>query len=191
MNSSQDSNTPKRVAVLAADGFEEIELVVPFDILREAGLEVDLVSVNGAAQVTGTNGLIIDGCVPLEGYDFSAASALVVPGGAGYAPISASEKATEQIRAFGSNPDKVLGAICAGASIPGKLGLYKGKKYTVVPGMDGDFGGSFEKKHAVVDGNVVTGISVGGAFEFAFDLVTRICGEDMAKKLRKQTFWEI
>lgn len=57
--------------------------------------------------------------------------------------------------------------------------------------MDGDFGGTFEKTHAVVDGNIVTGISVGGAFEFAFDLVERICGEEMAKKLRKQTFWEI
>ncbi len=191
MNANQDNNTPKHVAILAADGFEEIEFVVPFDILREAGLEVDLVSVDGAAQVTGTNGLVIDGCVPLEGYDFSAASALVVPGGGGYAPIEASEKATEQIKAFGSNPDKVLGAICAGASIPGKLGLYEGRKYTVVPGMDGDFGGAFEKTHAVVDGNIVTGISVGGAFEFAFDLVERICGKEMAKKLRKQTFWEI
>ena len=39
------------VYILLAPGFEEIEALAPADLMRRAGLEVALVSVNGTAQV--------------------------------------------------------------------------------------------------------------------------------------------
>ena len=84
------------------------------------------------------------------------------------------------------NPQKVLGAICAGSALAGELGVYKNKKYVCVPSMNEDsFGGTFEKKHAVVDGNIVSGISVGGAFEFAFALIEKLTDKHKAEELKK------
>lgn len=181
----------KKAAILLADGFEEIEAIVPYDLLKEAGIETSLVSVQNQPTVTGTNGLEVKADANLDGFDFASQDALVVPGGAGYEILKANPVVIEQIKAFAANPEKVLGAICAGSSILGDLGLYKGKDYTCVPGLNGAFGGHFEKKHAVVDGNIVTGISAGGAFEFAFDLVEKLAGKKEKDKLEKQTCYKL
>ena len=42
----------KRAAIVLITGFEEIEAIVPMDILRRAGVEVDIIGVLGN-EVTG------------------------------------------------------------------------------------------------------------------------------------------
>ncbi len=181
----------KKAAILLADGFEEIEAIVPYDLLREAGIQADMVSVQNKEMVTGTNGLAVQSDAFIDKYDFSQADALIVPGGAGYQIIEKTPMAIEQIKAFAADSHKILGAICAGSSILGNFGLYKGKNYTCVPGLNGDFGGNFEKKHMVKDGHLITAISVGGAFEFGFALVESLTSKDEKDKLEKQTYWKL
>lgn len=177
----------KKAAILLADGFEEIEAITPFDLLQRAGIEVDLVSVTGTESVTGTMGLKVTGLKPMKGYDFSALDALILPGGEGYLVLEKTPEVIQLIHTFASSQDKVLGAICAASSILGKEGIYKGKDYTCVPGLNGDFGGTFENTYAVIDGNIVSGISVGGAFEFALDLITRLVSREKADQIAKDT----
>ncbi len=179
----------KRAAILLANGFEEIEALVPFDLLSRAGIETKLISVKNTPSVTGCNGLVVTSVVLMKDYDFSQADCLVVPGGPAYTILESDKEVLRLIHEFGTDPDKILGPICAGSSIPGKLGLYKDKNYTVVPDLNGDYGGHFEKVHAVMDGNLVTGISVGGAMRFAFDLITKLCGRQAALDLEKGTCW--
>lgn len=182
----------KKVAIMLADGFEEIETIVPLDLLRRAGADVDLVSVSNEKIVTGDNGLKVEANAMLRGYDFEPLDALVIPGGSGYQIIEKVPLVEDEITSFANNPDKTLGAICAGSSILGNLGLYKDKKYTCVPDLNKDsFDGHFEKVHAVVDGNLVTGISVGGAFEFGFDLVEKLFGKKAADDLKKATCYKL
>ncbi len=182
----------KKAAIMLADGFEEIETLVPMDLLRRAGATVELVSVSNEKMVTGANGLTVESDTPLRGYDFELTDALIIPGGPGYQIIAKTPLLEDEIRSFAQNPNKVLGAICAGSSILGNLGVFKDKKYTCVPDLNSDsFGGHFEKKHAVVDGNIVTGISVGGAFEFGFDLVEKLFGKKAADDLKKATCYKL
>lgn len=181
----------KKAAILLAEGFEEIEAIVPYDLLNEAGIETQMVSAQNTPYVTGTNGLTVKADANLDGYDFTKIDALVVPGGKAYEILEKTPEVLEEIKAFDADDKKVLGAICAGSSILGNLGLYKGKDYTCVPGLNGDFGGKFEEKHAVADGKLVTGISVGGAFEFAFDLIEKLAGKEERHKLEKQTYWKL
>lgn len=181
----------KKAAILLADGFEEIEAIVPYDLLREAGIQADLVSAQNKEMVTGTNGLVVQSDAFIDQYDFSQADALIVPGGAAYQILEKTPTVIEQIKAFAANPNKILGAICAGSSILGHLGIYKGKKYTCVPGLNGDFGGTFEKKHMVKDGHLITAISVGGAFEFGFALVESLTSKEEKEKLEVQTCWKL
>lgn len=181
----------KKAAILLADGFEEIEAIVPYDLLREAGVQADMVSAQNKEMVTGTNGLTVKADSFMNQYDFSQADCLIVPGGAGYQILEKTPAVIEQIKAFATNPDKILGAICAGSSILGNLGLYKDKKYTCVPGLNGNFGGTFEKKHVVKDGHLITAISVGGAFEFGLALVESLVSKEEKEKLEKQTYWKL
>lgn len=176
----------KKAAILIADGFEEIEALVPFDLLKRAGIVTVLVNVENKKLARGNNGLIIETPTELRGYDFETTDALIVPGGDAYAVFKNIPLIEDEIRAFAMNPQKVLGAICAGSALAGELGVYKNKKYVCVPSMNEDsFGGTFEKKHAVVDGNIVSGISVGGAFEFAFALIEKLADKHKAEELKK------
>ena len=49
----------KRVLCLLAPGFEEIETVTPIDLLRRAGAEVVVASLNGEPSVTGRSQLTL------------------------------------------------------------------------------------------------------------------------------------
>lgn len=181
----------KKAAILAADGFEEIETIVPYDLLTRAGIDTKLVSVQNKHTLTGANGLVIDDPVLMKEYDFAGTDALIVPGGPGFEILKNTPEVIEQIKAFAADENKVLGAICAGSSILGELGIYKGKNYTCVPDLNRDFGGHFEKVHAVTDGNLVTGISVGGAFAFAFDLIAKITSAENARQLEAGTCYTL
>src|SRR5215218_7562674 len=73
-----------RVAVVVFEGFDELDAIGPLEVLRNAatmggaGLQVDLVALDGAAEVTGSHGLRVrtDGRL-----DPDRADVVVVPGG--------------------------------------------------------------------------------------------------------------
>ncbi|WP_289183161.1 DJ-1/PfpI family protein, partial [uncultured Dubosiella sp.] len=60
-----------KVVMMMADGVEEIEATVPFDLMREAGLDVDLVSAQNKSTAIGANGMVFANLKNLKGYDFS------------------------------------------------------------------------------------------------------------------------
>jgi protease I len=61
----------RRIAILAADGFEKVELAIPMNALKLAGAEVDIVSLRKGG-IRGVNPLrrsapqSVSGCSPLE-----------------------------------------------------------------------------------------------------------------------------
>ena len=70
----------KKVLVFIADGSEEIEALTPVDVLRRAGVEVKLVSVNGK-QVTGSHDVLITADEVIENYISEELDGVVIPGG--------------------------------------------------------------------------------------------------------------
>lgn len=69
----------KKVAVLLADGFEEVEAITPVDFLRRAGIEVVLTSL-GELSVTGSHNVVIlaDTTLDALGDDLDG---IILPGG--------------------------------------------------------------------------------------------------------------
>ena len=73
-----------RIAVVVFEGFDELDAIGPLEVLRNAatmggaGLQVDLVALDGAAEVTGSHGLRVRPDGPL---DPDRTDLLVVPGG--------------------------------------------------------------------------------------------------------------
>lgn len=120
----------KKVAILLADGFEEIEALSPFDVLKRAEIICDFISikkdlyVKGAHDVTIKADRLIEEAGNLEEYDM-----VVLPGGmSGAKYLSESEKVLSFLKSFNENK-KFIAAICASpALVLTKAGIVDNKK---------------------------------------------------------------
>ena len=65
-----------RTEILLYDGFDELDGLGPFEVLRTAGLEAELVSIDGPADITGSHGAVIRTARALGDPDL-----VIVPGG--------------------------------------------------------------------------------------------------------------
>ena len=79
---------------------------------------------------------------------------------------------------------KFAAAICAAPSVLGTLGVLEGKKAVCFPGFEKYLrGAEIVNEKVVRDGNVITAVGMGAAFEFGFELVAALFGEKTAKDL--------
>lgn len=173
------------VVILLGNGFEEAEAIVPADLLRRAGIEVALVSLEGT-QVTSSHGITVKADATLETLDADRISLLFLPGGlGGVEAIQGCPAALKLVRAI-YDKGKYLAAICAAPTILGAMGLLGGRKAVCYPGMeDGLTGADVQKGHGVVvDGNLITGEAAGSAFEFGLKLVELLKGSAAAQQVK-------
>ena len=161
------------VYVFFADGFEEIEAFTSVDVMRRAGLKVEMITVTPDEIVTGAHGVPVLCDKNIVNCDFFDADLIVLPGGMPGAATLGEE-------------NKPIAAICAAPMVLGKLGLLKGRKATCYPGFDNFLEGA-EYTAAMVekDGNIITGKGPGAAMEFALAVVELLQGKDKVAELRK------
>lgn len=177
----------KRVVVLLAEGFEEVEAVTPIDFLRRAGCEVVVAGVSGVS-VTGAHGITLSADASLAECS-GHFDAVVVPGGMpGAANVAASPQAIDLINAV-QRGGGIVAAICAApAVVLAPNGFLGGKKATCYPGFERHFGETdFSEDRVVVDGNLITSRGPGTAAEFALQLVRALVGDEAADELHQST----
>ena len=159
------------IIVLLAEGFEEIEALMPVDLLRRAGHEVKTVGIE-SKTVTGSHGIsVIADAVPSE-IDLDKIKLAIFPGGMpGALNLDASTYTDEVIRAVVKNGGR-LAAICAAPLVFGRRGLLDGKSATCFEGFENELRGAFISKQAVVtDGMITTSNGMVSAYKFAEELV--------------------
>ena len=117
----------KNVLCILTNGFEEIEAIGTFAILRRGHVNVDLTSSKNTPLV-GRYGLNITNLQKMNEIDFSKYDSLFIAGGPQYAELENNEVFLKIINEF-YNSNKIIAAICAGPTILGKLGLLKNKKH--------------------------------------------------------------
>jgi protease I len=131
----------RRVAVLAADGFEKVELVVPVTALRAAGADVDIISLR-PGRIRGVNlhepasRVSVDHTladVSVDNYD-----ALLIPGGfINPDLLRQSAQAREFVRKFDAS-GKPIATLCHGPWLLASAGLTSGRRMTSWPGIRDD-----------------------------------------------------
>ena len=174
------------IYVFFADGFEEMEAFASVDILRRAGLKVEMVSVTPDEIVRGAHGVPVLCDKNIANCDFFDASLIVLPGGLpGAATLAECKELGNLILKF-AEEKKPMAAICAAPMVFGKLGVLKGKKATCYPGFDKYLEGA-EYTGAMVerDGNIVTGKGPGASIKFALALVELMVGKEKVKELEE------
>lgn len=176
-----------QVLIFFAEGHEEIEALTVVDILRRAGIEIDMVSVTGKKEVTGAHGITTVCDKLIAEADFKSASMLVLPGGMpGTLNLEACAPLMEQVRGF-QEEGKYIAAICAAPTVFGRAGLLNGKKACCYPDMEGDLKGADVSYDAVcVDGKTITSRGMGTAIEFALAIVTAFQGQSAADEMAKK-----
>jgi protease I len=152
----------RRVAVLAADGFEKIELTMPVAALRAAGAEVDIISLR-CGSIRGMNLHEPAGKVPvdyvLDDTDPDDYDALLIPGGF-ISPdlLRQSAAAREFVRRF-NRDRKPIATLCHGPWLLASAGLTRGRTMTSWPGIRDDMvhsGATWLDREVVRDGNWVS-----------------------------------
>jgi protease I len=148
----------KRIAILAEDTYEDLELWYPLLRLREAGAETVVVGTGSAAVYHSKHGVPVT--VNATANDVSAAdfAAVIVPGG--FAPdrlrqYPAVLKLVRDCYEQGS----VVAAICHGGWVPASAGILRGKKATCYVAIKDDLinaGATYLDAEVVVDGNLIT-----------------------------------
>jgi len=176
----------KRIAILLAEGFEEIEAVTPVDVFRRAGLDVTLVglgarSVRGAHRVTYQCDATLD---ELKGVP----DAVVLPGGLPGAENLGKSPAVERLVRQVYDAGGICAAICAAPAYTfAAYGLLDGRKATCYPSFETRFGPTTQasKERVVVDGRIVTSRGPGTALEFSLRLVEMLCDKKTAQGPRE------
>ena len=178
------------IYVLLAEGFEEIEALAPVDLLRRAGLKVVTVAVGDGTVVTGAHGIaVVTDANITDIEDCNGAELLMLPGGMpGTTNLNGSADVHRLIDSA-VNGGKRIAAICAAPMILGQRGLLSGKNATCYPGFEEYLAGAREIGGRVVtDGLITTAKGAGVAVEFAIELISLICGGDVAEKIKNGIF---
>jgi protease I len=147
-----------RVLVLAADLFEDIELLYPVHRLAEEGVEVTIAGLDDQ-PVTGKKGhgpVAVDTSV--DEVDATAFDGLVIPGG--YAPdkLRRSKAVLGLVEAFDAAA-KPIAFICHAGWVPISAGIVKGRRATSVDAIRDDMvnaGVDWVDEACVVDGNLIS-----------------------------------
>jgi len=177
----------KKVALILAVGFEEIEALTPVDVLRRANIEVTTISITDSKLVTGAHNITIVTDTTFKESDFNLFDAIILPGGMpGTNNLNAHQELKELLINFSKN-NKLIGAICAAPLVLGELGLLKNKSAICYPGFEQHLiGANLINQSVVKDTNIVTANGVGAAMQFALYLVEELLDAKVAKSIAEK-----
>ena len=164
-----------KVAVILANGFEEIEALTVVDVLRRANITCHMVgfedTVTGSHAIQVQTDRVFDG--NLSEYDM-----IVLPGGMpGSTHLRDNESLISELQKFEEIGKKVA-AICAAPIALNQAGLLEGRNFTCYDGVQEQIAnGHYHKETVVVDGNVITSRGPATALAFAYHLVETLGGD--------------
>ncbi|MBD3810133.1 MAG: DJ-1/PfpI family protein [Sulfuricurvum sp.] len=175
-----------KVLVPIAEGFEEIEAVSIIDVLRRAGIEVIMGSLNESMIVKGANGISVQCDRSVAGISADAIDMIVLPGGWGGTKALAADGNVQNLLQEMDAKGKYIGAICAAPFALDTAGVLK-EGYTCYPSVENEIKtlGFRGAEHAVVESsNVMTSRGPGTAICFALAIVKRLCGKETYEALK-------
>ena len=176
----------KRVLVPVADGTEEIEAVCIIDVLRRAGAEVTVASVD-ALQIVASRGVRLTADCLIGDCREKTFDLIALPGGIPGAEHLRDSRPLTALLQRQQGEGGWLAAICAApAVVLQHHGLLAQNRATCHPSFAGhlDAAGQTHQR-VVVDGNCITSQGPGTALEFALKLVEVLYGRQQAETVAR------
>jgi len=146
-----------KALLVSADGFEDLELLVPYYRFLEEGIAIEIAS-SKSGPINGKHGYQVLATLALAQLDPSGYNILILPGGKALALIRKDEKLLALIRHF-FDKGKTVAAICHGPQILVSAGVLAGRRATCYQDMAEELQGagcSYSDEPVVVDDNLIT-----------------------------------
>ena len=159
----------KKTAIFIANGLEECEALNTADLLKRAGIRVDLVSVEDTKDIVSSHNLHFMTDMMIDDIDVYEYDALILPGG---------------LKGTQTKEGRLIAAICAAPSIFVKEGYVKDNHFSVYPGFECGLKTSGLK--VSVDNNVITAKGLGASFEFAHAIISYLLDKEAADNVLKE-----
>ncbi len=176
--------------IFLAPGYEEVEMLTVVDMVRRAGLVIDMVSITDTLEVTSSHNVTIKADKLFKDADFDSAKMIILPGGIPGTPnLLAYKPLTDKILEFKEN-GKLLSAVCAAPTVYGRLGILKDHKATCYPGQEVNLNcAEYLTDPVVVDGQFTTSRGMGTCIEFAGAIITRLKDKETADDVKTKIIY--
>lgn len=178
--------------IFLAPGYEEVEMLTVVDMVRRAGLTIDMVSITDSLEVTSSHNVTIKADKLFKDADFDSAKMIILPGGIPGTPnLLAYKPLTDKIIEFKEN-GKLLSAVCAAPTVYGELGILKENKATCYPGMEAKLNcAKHLEEPVVIDGQFTTSRGMGTCIEFAGAIIERLKDKETAEDVKYKIVYNI
>ncbi len=168
-----------------AEGFEDVEALIPLDVLRRGGVDVKIVSIGDGYVVTSAHGVNIEADLMLMEAETDKADLLMLPGGMpGASNLYANEKLCQALLKQNEKGKKISAICAAPAVVLAQLGLLNGKRATCYPGFEQMLtDATYTGELVTVDGNITTAEGPAAAFPYAYELLAQLVNHATADQI--------
>lgn len=172
-----------KILVPLAEGFEEIETIVPVDVWRRAGFEVITAGLDDGPIRAARDTMHLADTL-LEKVIHEKFDLIFIHGGnPGFINLGKHKPLLQRLKQQVAD-DQWIAAICGGPTVLDKADILQGKKFTCHPSVRDQLP-SPQDARVIVDGKIVTGIAAGGAMELALEVVRLLGGEEKLAEVKK------
>ena len=163
-----------KAIIICANGVEECEALLTYDLLSRANIETYLVgfdkNIVSSHNVKFETNLLLEEINP-DDYD-----CLILPGGLKGTENLENSKLVQDLIDKYVKDDKYVCAVCAAPSILLHKGLLRSNEFTCFPGFESGYISTNEKCHQ--DGKFITGKGLGATIEFAAKIIENLTDKE-------------
>jgi protease I len=175
----------KRIAILATNGFEQAELLVPQQTLEDAGATVDIIA-PAAGMIQGMEhdikGQMVAVDLTLEEANPEDYDVLVLPGGVANPDALRQVKEAIDFIEYFNETGRLVAAICHGPWSLIEADMVRGRTVTSWPSLKTDLrnaGAAWVDQEVVVDGNLITSRKPADLEAFCEAIIDAVSGRDL------------
>jgi protease I len=178
----------KRIAILATNGFEQAELLVPQQTLEDAGATVDVIAPEpGLIQgmIHQEKGQMVAVDLTLEEANPEDYDVLVLPGGVANPDALRQVKEAIDFIEYFNETGRLVAAICHGPWSLIEADMVKGRTVTSWPSLKTDLrnaGAAWVDQEVVVDGNLITSRKPADLEAFCEAIIETLTASDLAEE---------
>jgi protease I len=178
-----------KVGFVVGQGFEDSELRVPFDRVREAGLAVEVIGARAGEELKGYRGretFVADrGIDEVRADDYAA---LVIPGGHSPDHLRADHRFVQLVKDFDAT-GRPLAAVCHGPQLLITAGLVRGRTLTAWKTIQEDLrqiGADVKDEPVVIDDNWITSRQPADLETFSLAILSALDAEEARGEQREE-----
>lgn len=180
----------KKLAIILHQKVEEIEAVTTIDLIRRAGLTIDLFSATDQLEIVGSHQIHLQAEKTIDQLKVEDYDGIVFPGGPAVDELLKMDNIVNFATTFNQG-QKLVAAICAAPQILGKVGLLKGKKVTHFPSSNQFMDEAIEQldQEVIIEGNLITSAGAGTAVAFGLTIIEYLIDAQKKEEIKKQIIY--